>query len=465
MHNLFPNKSWTEELDDASEGGTDYTAPGALKGRNYIVPLITLPEYSGDFLDKLRAPLQGKPLEAADNENLWDFSMPSEWLKHQEKPSPRILVDDFYEMGRPGDKDQAGDQPGTGYGDLQEYWDRAWDGEAPEVSEDLIERLDNPFTEMNCDRNFTANKVACNFFRRFACLANEDVRVVAKAVPQSRRPSAGTVVARHLVERFPVDAFLDVRRVKYAKFLEDLKRSTITTKEKGTRSPEVAGVRVVLKKKEPMLGRWTFTTGAEGHTYDTIFQFIPRGREEDLNKLHVRVSCTCPSWLFWGAQYNAYMGDYLYGKIRPMLKAPRVRDPEHKFLVCKHIIACLPWVSHLKIERGMPEDVRKRLVTRPKTVLEKGELPAVLRIPPDLKNFANQPEIRKVVNTWEHLTDQDREKFIQGLDSPGQVAFMAHRFPQTAAEPAIEKLKEMAAEGKLPSFRNWAKRLLKFWLG
>lgn len=486
MHNLFPTETWMEELEDASKGEMDYTAPGALKGRNYVVPLITMPEYTGDFLDKLRTQqqLQGKPIEAADNENLWDFTMPSEWLKHQEKPSVRVLTDEFYEMGRPGDKDD-GSQSGTGYEDLKEYWDRSWDGEAPEVSEDLIERLDNPFTELNCDRDFSAaTRVASNFFRGFGHFANENVKIVGK-VGQNPHPAvpgelldpyrhhvnSHAVVSRFLIERFPVDAILDTRRVRYAKLLEDLRKTQITTKSKGTRDLDLKGVRVVIMKKEPQLGRWTFTTGAEGNTYTTIFQFIPHGKEMDVNKLHVQVTCNCPSWIFWGAQYNAYIGKYLYGKTYPVLGKATKRDPQGKFLVCKHVLACIPWITKFTLDQKMPKDVRdrlQRLHEEPRTEMEKAELPTTLRMPPDLRVYGDArryPEIKEVVKKWGFMNDREREEYIDSFDSPGPVAYFAHLFPQTAADFAIDKLREIVLHHRTPSFRNLARRYLQFWLG
>jgi hypothetical protein len=47
------------------------------------------------------------------------------------------------------------------------------------------------------------------------------------------------------------------------------------------------------------------------------------------------------------------------------------------------------------------------------------------------------------------------------LDSPGAVAFMAHRFPETATEFVVYKLKDLALRSKLSSAREWARRLLR----
>jgi hypothetical protein len=44
--------------------------------------------------------------------------------------------------------------------------------------------------------------------------------------------------------------------------------------------------------------------------------------------LDVRVSCSCPSWVFYGAQYKAVLKDYLYGAVRPVYAPPKIRDKE-----------------------------------------------------------------------------------------------------------------------------------------
>jgi hypothetical protein len=48
-----------------------------------------------------------------------------------------------------------------------------------------------------------------------------------------------------------------------------------------------------------------------------------------------------------------------------------------------------------------------------------------------------------------------------GLDTPGAVSFMAHRFPDTATEFVVKKLKEMAVKHPLPSMRVLARKLLR----
>jgi hypothetical protein len=469
MHNLFPTTTLLEDLQEASVGIYDENAPGACKGRNYdrpqSMPLVVRPPYTGDFLDQLRNPIQGKPIESADSNNIYDFSMPSEMLKHQENPVPRILVDDFYEMGRPGE-DAGGE-------DLKEYWDRAWDGDAPEVSEDLIERMDNFPTLESMPKCSCEKKVASNFFRRFAHFAQKDVIVI----PKIHGPQISSVIANYMLDRFPVEASFNPYRLKEAKLIRDLEKTMITTKKRGRRRPDDSNVTARLKLAEPKVGRWTFNTTSGRDTYATIFQFQPKGTEQDLKKLRVFVSCSCLSWLFWGAQYNAAMQDYLYGKVslkfrvpkghRPTFSDPIIRDKSHEFLVCKHVLKCLPLLlsgeEQYKIDIGFkPKRVIKPLELDKKTLPEVPE-----PVPGELKPFGRFPEIKAIEQRWNTMKPRDRATAIAKMDSPGWVAYLGAKFPDTAGDFVMNRLKELAHDPKsTPTSKSLARKYLrKYWLG
>jgi len=392
-----------EDWEDAASGSCDVQPSPTLRGRYKNPPLMIRPDYSGDFLDKLRAPIQGKPIEGADENNLLDFSMPSEKIKHQEEPLPRIILDEYYSYNRPG---QIVDQV------LKDYHNRSWDnGDSPEISEDKLDRLGPPIAE----------PVGFNPFK-----------------------SAQNVVASYLFNRFPISAHLIPRKDKTAKTLEFLQNSEITTKERGTRKVKehLPGVTVRLFKAEPQLLKWTFNSSSGKELYTTIFQFIPKGSIQDLNRLDVRVNCTCPSFLYWGAQYNAEMEDFLYGKIRPKFAPPRVRDPLGKFLVCKHILACIPIVSKIIVEE-LPEKEHRKEIRHRKIEIEEKVPKEEIKIPEVLKNVENQPEIQNIIKKWDKMSPMSRRRFIMGLDSPETVEYMAHKFPDTAIKFVVEKLKLM----------------------
>jgi hypothetical protein len=254
------------------------------------------------------------------------------------------------------------------------------------------------------------------------------------------------------MDRFPLEGLLDLRKPKVAKLLSDFQRSLIHGKNK----LDTSGVTARLIRAEPRSGRWTFatTSGKERHT--TIFQFIPHSVVRDTNKLHVRVSCSCPSWLFWGAQYHAVMGDYLYGKIRPKFSPPRKRDPEGSFLVCKHVLACIPIVSKYKLAE-IPAELKEKIKKAPRYEVEKEVPKEKLKIPKELIGVGKRPKMKKIVELWDEKP-KARRRMVQDLVNPEEVAFLAHRFPSTATALVAERLKQISSER--PGLKKKSMKLL-----
>lgn len=434
QENLFPNNNLMEEWMEAAQGVRDVQPKKILRDRQYgPMPLKLQPEYSGDFLQRLLNRFKNKAA------GLYDITYPSDLLKHQEEPEIQDKQDYFYEFNRPGD--------GAGADTLKDYWDRAWmPNEAPEFSEDVRTRGIIPTVSP----------------RRLQEIMEKKTQKVVKAfLEQDETFVARRIIANFLLNFSPVEFPLDdPDGLKTAKRLEELEKSLIYTKAKGWRKPDSLGVSARLMRAEPRAGRWTFATTSGKDTYTTVFQFVPSKGIKDVKKLDVRCSCSCPSWLFWGAQYNAVMGDYLYGKIRPKFAPPMKRDPTGRFLVCKHVLACLPVVRNYRIMAITPE-TRERLKKPMKYQVEKGPFKEEIRIPRELHTFGSRPDIKKAVKNWDRMSDTEREEFIQNLESPGAVSYMAHRLPETATEYVVPKLKNMADEDKLASNRRWAQRLLR----
>ena len=60
--------------------------------------------------------------------------------------------------------------------------------------------------------------------------------------------------------------------------------------------------------------------------------------ESTLNDVDVKVSCSCPAFLYWGAQWNLHQNDALEGEARPLLQAPTEQlDKRKNYMVCKHV--------------------------------------------------------------------------------------------------------------------------------
>jgi hypothetical protein len=412
MHNLFKPLPPLENMEDAASGAWEVMPHNVLRERSYnSMPLLVRPKYDGDFLKKLEEPYEGKSLhiEAGDPENLTDFDSPEDWLKHQEEPHPRITIDEYYDINRPGE--DAGGQ------DLKEYWDRGWEpGDSPEISED-------------------------KWLRMWAPLPGEG----QKTSPYR----ASSVVANYLHQCFPIKACFDMGHIKTAKMLADFEKSLIH----GVKKPNIAGVSVRLSRAEPRVGRWTFTTGKQDYT--TVFQFIPHGPTRNTTKLHARVSCSCPSFLFWGAQYHAVMEDYLYGKIRPKFSPPKIRDPEGTFLVCKHILACLPIVSKYNLG-AVTEERKKKIKQAPKFQVETEVPEEKMKIPPELVNVGKRERIKKIVDQWDEKP-RTRRRMVMDLQRPEEVAYLAHRFPDTATAFVAQRLKQLAEK---PALKKEALKLL-----
>lgn len=74
----------------------------------------------------------------------------------------------------------------------------------------------------------------------------------------------------------------------------------------------------------------------QGHKVRVLFDTERLAENSTIDSLDVRVSCTCPAFLYWGAQWNLHTRDSLEGQARPMLKAPE-RPGKDDFIVCKHI--------------------------------------------------------------------------------------------------------------------------------
>jgi hypothetical protein len=433
MSNVFMARPWMEELEEAASGAMEALPYGTLREKNYgNMPLIVKPEYSGDFLDKLRSPFQGKAIEAV-SESLTDFSMPSEWLKHQEEPVPRIILDDFYEMTSPGE--DAGAQT------LHEYWDRGWGlNETPEVSEDLLDR-DSLVTD-DPTRLKTARVIEAFNKAQF---------------PQG--PSVHTVIASYMLEAMPVEISL-YNRIRIAKLMQDIDKPRLTTKTKGVHPLDLRGVSVRLKQALPHLAKWIFVTGSGHGYYTTIFEFVPKGNITDVNKLDVRVSCSCPSWLYWGAQYNALIGGYIYGPVRIKGTPPGVRDPNGTFTICKHVLAAMEYVKKYSLYKKIAPGVKKKLTGPQEIRLEKPIPKEDIRIPMELQEYGRDVAIKKAVRDWDKMSDKEKDAFIMGLDRPGAVAYMAHRFPEDATVSAIKRLKEFVVSGKDQNERRFAKHQL-----
>lgn len=70
----------------------------------------------------------------------------------------------------------------------------------------------------------------------------------------------------------------------------------------------------------------------------------PDSEEEKLEDREVRCKCSCPFWTFYGSKYHSKRRDYNIKGVFPPIgddSAPRIRDPQNKNLICKHVYITL----------------------------------------------------------------------------------------------------------------------------
>jgi len=457
MHNLFEPFTWTESLQEAAKGSFE-TVPESIVQHELHggQPLRVMPDYGRNLLDRLQerqhdqsqtvlprliSEFQKKrQKEAADPNNLYDFSMPSEWHKHQEQPVPNEMLDTFVEFNRPGED--------AGHEILKQWHDRGWDpNDAPEMSEDLLNRRRAP--PKSQDMTFKVNPV----------------RVVRAFLSQFQGPDPSYVVSSFLMQTMPVQLSLEQGMTREAARLKDLSHPMVYNKKKGYHPLDLSGVTVRLIKAEPKQARWRFKS--QSHTenepdYTVIFQFKPSGAIRDLNKLDVFVSCDCPSWIYYGAQYNAFMGDYLFGPIqlkRGPFGKPKIRDQSGHFKICKHVLKCIPFISGRTLEGelvkgvpgyilpSIPKEIRDRMEKERKTRVVKIEPKYKITIPMDLADQEDIPEVKEGEHHWPAWSPMRRKRFINDLQDPDSVAYFAYRYPNTATVFVADRLKQMILKG------------------
>jgi hypothetical protein len=101
------------------------------------------------------------------------------------------------------------------------------------------------------------------------------------------------------------------------------------------------GLQVKLKRTVPKHAYWLFQVQGKTGSYLIRLQAQRRGNTVDINKLNVRMSCTCDFWRWQGPEHWAKVGDYLYGRPRGTASNPDTKDPDGRHRVCKHVLAVL----------------------------------------------------------------------------------------------------------------------------
>src|ERR1700677_3275021 len=101
-----------------------------------------------------------------------------------------------------------------------------------------------------------------------------------------------------------------------------------------------------------------------GHDVRVQFDITNVQESQQAKDLDLQINCSCPAFLYWGAQWNLHQRDGLLGPPRPELVAPTERlDLRGNFVICKHIHAVferiLPSVQHNIVKILREREVRK----------------------------------------------------------------------------------------------------------
>ena len=105
-------------------------------------------------------------------------------------------------------------------------------------------------------------------------------------------------------------------------------------------------VKLTPRRFAPDKGFWTFTAqGSSGNTHVVRIKGVRKGNVVNMSKAQIKCSCSCEFWRWQGPEHWADRNGYLYRsrRVPPQgtMSTPRIRDPQGKHWVCKHMAAAL----------------------------------------------------------------------------------------------------------------------------
>jgi hypothetical protein len=186
-------------------------------------------------------------------------------------------------------------------------------------------------------------------------------------------------------------------------------------------------------------------------------------RAQDLD---VRVSCSCPAFLYWGAQWNLHQRDGLEGEPRPLLTAPTERlDLRTHFVICKHCKAVMDRILP-SVQHNISNILRKVRVQRNKELLKQQEeqkhqdqdLDKRKKLVDKIRTIRDEKTQKRMLD---ELSKKEEEN-LQHLKDLEEEAQKSEPHEVEREQPAT--LEEQKAPAKLPAWiqrpLDWRKKLM-----
>lgn len=129
------------------------------------------------------------------------------------------------------------------------------------------------------------------------------------------------------------------------------------------------------KKNDPKNGRWTFSVRCNQNwskgPYDVRFKLLKDkgSKTKGILGREIQVSCNCNAWKYNGADSNALSQDYSERQYSNG-QAPNTRDPQRKYLICKHIAAAVPLFKRFLIPKDFNVPQKKLFQRKPITPIK-----------------------------------------------------------------------------------------------
>ena len=197
------------------------------------------------------------------------------------------------------------------------------------------------------------------------------------------------------------------------------------------------------------------TSDPAGHDVRVHFDVSKVEKEQKSKDLDVRVSCSCPAFLYWGAQWNLHQRDGLEGTPRPELTAPTERlDLRSHFVICKHCKAVmervLPSVQHnvvnLLREKEM-EEIKERKKKQPE-VQEREKRHKDLREKIDkIRHTKNKELQQKMIDQLR----QQEEKHLEHMVELNEEEQKIQKEPDHAEQHEVERAAPATMEKQEPT--------------